>query len=155
VADFVFNIALGKVVEYCARVEANDPANSALVLVVIDANGASDATMKDYDTLSDLLAGTANEVTNTDYARKTLANGALTITVTDGSDKVEVDFADQTWTGIDAGDAWTDLIVCYDPDTTAGTDTTLIPLTCHDFAVTPNGGDITFQVNASGFFRAT
>jgi hypothetical protein len=111
--------------------------------------------MKDYDTLSDLLAGTANEVTNTDYARKTLANGALTITVTDGSDKVEVDFADQTWTGIDAGDAWTDLIVCYDPDTTAGTDTTLIPLTCHDFAVTPNGGDITFQVNASGFFRAT
>jgi len=24
-----------------------------------------------------------------------------------------------------------------------------------DFAVTPNGGDITMQLNASGFYRAT
>lgn len=154
-ADFVFNQALGRVVEYCARVEANDPANSALVLVVIDANGTTDADMKDADTLSALLALSANEVTNANYARKTLANGALTISVTDVSDKVEVDFADQTWSAVGAGDAWTDLIVCYDSDTASGDDTNIVPLTCHDFAATPNGGDITFQVNASGFFRAT
>jgi hypothetical protein len=153
-ADFVFNTGLGKVAEYAARVEANDPANSAFILVVIDAAGASDATMRDVDTLTDLLATAANEVTNSGYARKTLANGSLTITVTDGSDKVEVDFADQTWTTIGAGDAWTDLIVCYDSDTTGGTDANIIPLTCHDFAVTPNGGNITFQVHASGIFRA-
>lgn len=154
-AGGVFNIALGKIVEYAARVEANDPTNSAFVLVVIDANGTSDATLKDYDTLSDLLAGTANEVTNSNYARKTLANGALTITVTDASDKVEIDFADQTWSSIGAGDAWTDLVVCYDSDTTSGDDTNIIPLWWDDFAVTPNGGDITYQVNASGGFRAT
>lgn len=154
-ADFVFNVGLGRVVEYCNRINSNDPTNSALVLVVIDANGASDATMKDFATLADLLAAAPNEVTNTGYSRKVLPDGANTITITNASDKVEVDIADQTWTAVGAGTAWTDLVICYDADTTTGTDTNIIPLTSHDFAVTPNGGDITFQVNASGFFRAT
>jgi hypothetical protein len=155
VADFVYNIALGKIAEYAARVEANDPTNSAFLVVAINANAVSDATLKDVDTLDAVLATAANEVTNSGYARKTLANGSLTITVTDGSDKVEVDFADQTWTSVGAGDAWTDLIVCYDSDTTGGTDANVIPLVQLDFAVTPNGGDITMQLNASGFYRAT
>jgi hypothetical protein len=154
-ADFVFNVALGRVVEYAARVEANDPTNSAFVIVAIDAGGESDATMKDVDTLAALLATTADEVTNSGYSRKTLANGSLTITVTDGSDKVEVDFADQTWSAIAAGDAWTDLVVCYDPDTTGGTDANVVPLVNLDFAVTPDGSDIIMQLDSSGFFRAT
>lgn len=154
-ADFVYNVALGKVAEYAARVEANDPANSVFLVVAINANGVSDATLKDLDTLSDVLATAANEVTNTNYARKTLANGSLTVTVTDGSDKVEVDFADQTWTAVAAGDAWTDLIVCYDSDSTGGSDSNVVPLVQLDFAVTPGGGDITMQLNASGFYRAT
>lgn len=154
-ADFVYNIALGKVAEYAARVEANDPTNSAFVVVALVAGGVSDATLKDLDTLDAVLATAANEATNANYARKTLANGALTITVTDGSDKVEVDFADQTWTAVGAGDVWTDLIVCYDSDTTGGTDANIVPLVQLDFAVTPNGGDITMQLNASGFYRAT
>lgn len=154
-ADFVFNQALGRVIEYCNRVESNDPTNAALVLVVINTS-ATDATLKDLDTLA-AVTGDANtaEVTNTNYARKTLANGSLTISVTDGGDTAEVDFADQTWSSIASGDGWTDLLVCYDSDTTAGTDANIIPLTCHDFVVTPNGGDITFQVNASGFFQAS
>jgi len=155
VADFVYNVALGRVVEYAARVEANDPTNSAFVIVALVAGGVSDATLKDLDTLSDVLATAANEATNVGYSRKTLANGSLTITVTDGSDKVEVDFADQTWTAVSAGDVWTDLIVCYDPDTTGGTDANIVPLVQLDFPVTPDGSDIIMQLNASGFFRAT
>lgn len=54
-ADFVFNIAKGRVVEYYNRVKSNDPTNSALVLVAIDANGDTDATMKDRDDLAALL----------------------------------------------------------------------------------------------------
>lgn len=154
-SDFVFNVALGRVVEYAARVEANDPTNSAFVIVAINANGASDASLKDLDDLAAVLATAANEVTNSGYARKTLPNGSLTITVTDASDKVEVDFADQTWTAVAAGDAWTDLIICYDSDTTAGTDSNIIPLVQLDFAVTPDGSDIIMQLNSSGFFRAT
>ena len=155
-ADFVFNVAKGRVAEFYNRVDSNDPANSALIVVVIDANGDTDATMKDRADLGALLGGTANEVTNTNYARKTLTDadiGALTIDNT--NDRVDLDIPDQTWTAVAAGTAWTDLIVCYDSDTTGGADSAIIPLTCHDFAVTPDGSDITAQIAAAGFFRAS
>ncbi len=54
-----------------------------------------------------------------------------------------------------AGSAWTDLIVAYDNDSTSGTDSSVVPLTLHDFAITPSGSDITVQINAAGFFRAS
>lgn len=156
-SDFVFNVAKGRVVEYYNRVENNDPANSALIVVVIDANGDTDATMKDRDDLSALLGGTANEVTNTNYARKTLTDAELAALPApdDANDRYDIDLPDQTWTAVAAGTAWTDILVCYDPDTTGGTDSSIIPLTCHDFAVTPDGSDIVAQIAAAGFFRAS
>ncbi len=155
-ADFVFNIAKGRVVEYYNRVKSNDPANSALIIVAIDADGDSDATMKDRDDLGALLGGTANEVTNTNYARKVLTDSDLAaLSVDDTNDRFDIDIADQTWSAVAAGDDWTDLIICYDPDTTGGADSAIIPLTCHDFAVTPDGSDIVAQINAAGFFRAS
>jgi hypothetical protein len=156
-ADFVFNIAKGRVVEYYNRVEASDPTNAALVVVVIDANGDTDATMKDRDDLAALLGGTANEVTNTNYARKVLTDADLAALPApdDTNDRYDIDIPDQTWTAVAAGTAWTDIIICYDPDTTAGTDSNIIPLTCHDFAVTPDGSDIVAQIAAAGFFRAS
>lgn len=155
-ADFTYNIAKGKVAEYAARVNANDPANSALVIVAINANAVTDATLIDVDTLAAVLATAANEVTNTGYARITLTDASsITVTVDDTNDRVDVDIPDQTFTAVAAGDAWTDLIVCYDPDTTAGTDADLVPLTQHDFAVTPDGSDITAQIATGGFYRAS
>jgi hypothetical protein len=155
-ADFVFNIAKGRVAEFYNRVKSNDPANSALIIVVIDAAGDTDATMKDRDDLAALLAGTANEVTNTNYARKTLTDADLVaLTPDDTNDRMDVDIPDQTWSAVAAGTAWTDIIVCYDPDTTGGTDSTLIPLTLHDFAVTADGSDIVAQIAAAGFYRAS
>src|SRR5919109_1402616 len=123
-SDFVFNIAKGRVVEYYNRVKSNDPANSALVIVAIDANGDTDATMKDRDDLAALLGGTANEVTNTNYARKVLTDADLAALPApdDTNDRFDIDIADQTWKAIAAGTAWTDLLVCYDSDTTGGTD---------------------------------
>lgn len=155
-ADFVFNIAKGRIVEYFNRVDVNDPANSALIIVVIDAAGDTDATMKDRDDLTALLGGTCNEVTNSGYARKTLTDANITMPAPDDTnDRFDIDIADQTWTAVAAGSAWTDLIVCYDSDTTGGTDANIIPLTCHDFVVTPDGSDITAQIAAAGFFRAS
>lgn len=156
-ANFVFNVAKGRVAELFNRVDQNDPANSAIVVVAINANGATDATMKDYDTLSALL-GDANvaEVTNANYARKVLTDADIAaLSPDDANDLMQVTIADQTWSAVGAGDAWTDLIVCYDSDTTGGTDANIIPLTCHDFAVTPNGGDITADVGASGVYQAS
>lgn len=146
-ADFVFNISKGKVKYYAELPAAND----ALVVVVLEASGIeADATLKDYDDLAALLAGATNEQTT--MGRKTIT--AVTNTVTDASDVFDSDFADQTWTGA-TGNATGALIVCYDPDTTGGTDSTLIPLTKHDWAITPDGSDVTATIAAAGFYRAS
>lgn len=155
-ADLVFNISKGRVAEFYNRVDTNDPANSALIILAI-VSTATDDTMRDYDTLA-LLLGDANvaEATNTNYARKTLTDADLAAFAPDDTNnRVDLDIADQTWSAIAAGDNWTDLVICYDPDTTGGTDADLIPLTLHDFAVTPDGSDIVAQIAAAGFYRAS
>ncbi len=156
-ADLVFNIAKGRVVELYNRVDLNDPANSALIIAVFNAGAMTDATVRDYDTLAAIEAdAAAAEVTNTGYARKTLTDVDIVAFAPDVSnDRVDLDIPDQTWTAVAAGSAWTDLVVCYDSDTTVGTDSNIVPLTWHDFAVTPDGSDITAQIAAAGFFRAS
>jgi hypothetical protein len=155
VGNFIFNKAKGKLVEYAQRVEDNDPTNAAFIILAIN-TAATDATLKDLDTVAAIEAdANTAEVTNSGYARKTLANGALTITTDDSGDLQSVDCADQVWAAVTAGDAWTDLVLAYDSDTTSGADSAVIPIACYDFAVTPNGGSITAQINASGLFSST
>ncbi len=156
-ANQVFNIALGRVAELYNRVDSNDPANSALIIAILATAGIeTDAVLKDADTLAAVVAGTTNEVTNTGYGRKTLTDADIVAFAPDDTnDRVDLDIPDQTWTAVAAGDGWNDLLVCYDSDTTAGTDANVVPLTMHDFAVTPDGSDITAQIAAAGFFRAS
>ena len=156
-ADFVFNIAKGRVAELYNRVDLNDPANAALVILVLATTGVeTDATLKDVDTVTALVAGTTNEVTNSGYARKTLTDADIAAFAPDDTnDRVDLDIPDQTWTAVAAGDGWNDLVVTYDSDTTGGTDANIVPLTQHDFVVTPDGSDITAQIAAAGFFRAS
>lgn len=144
-ATITFNIALGRVASLAALPDTND----ALVMVPLEATGlVTDATMRDYDTLADLLAGASNEQTT--VGRKTLAS--VTVTVNDTSDRVDVDAADVTWTA-PSGNAIGAVVICYDPDTTTGTDADLIPLTKHDLSWTPDGND--FALTVSDFFRAS
>lgn len=154
--DFVFNVAKGRVAELYNRVKTNDPTNAALILVAINTT-ATDATLKDLDTLALVLAdGDTAEVTNTNYARKVLVDSDLNaLAPDDTNDRMDLDFADPTWATILAGDAWTDILICYDPDTTGGADSAIIPLTQHDFSITPDGSDVTAQLNAAGFYRAS
>lgn len=154
-ADLILNIAKGRFVELYNRVDTNDPANSVLVMVVIDANGDTDATIRDRDDLAALLAGTSNEVTNTNYARKILTDADIVAFAPDDTnDRVDIDIPDQTFTAIAAGTAWTDVLICYDPDSTGGTDSAIVPISLHDFAVTPDGSDILVQIATAGFARA-
>lgn len=154
-ADFVFNIAKGRVAELYNRVDLNDPANSALVIVPVDVAAVTDATIRDFDTLAAILAGGVTERTATGWNRKTLTDTDLAAFAPDDTnDRVDIDIPDQTWTAVTAG-AVTDLIICYDNDTTAGTDANLIPLTQHDFAITPDGSDVVAVIAATGFFRAS
>lgn len=156
-ADFVFNVAKGRVAEYCHRVDQNDPTNAVLVVVAINTT-ATDATLKDYDTLSDVL-GDANtaEVANTGYARIVLdQDDVAAVAADDANDRMDIDLADFEFGAITDDDVdWTDLLICYDPDSTGGTDANIVPLTCHDFPVTIDGSSITAQLAAAGFFRAS
>lgn len=154
-ADFAYNIAKGRAVELYKRVDENDPANAALVLLVLAQAGIeTDAVLKDKDDVAAVLSGTTNEVTNTNYARKVLTDADLVAAAPDdANDWWELDLPDQSWTGVAAGDAWGDVVTAYDPDSTGGTDSNLVPLSQHDFSITPDGSTITAQI--SGFYRAS
>lgn len=156
-ADFVFNRAKGRVVELYNRVDSNDPANSALIILVLATSGLeADSVLIDKDDVAALVSGTTNEVTNTNYGRKTLTDSDLSAYAPDDTnDRVDLDIPDQTWTAVAAGDGWSKLVVAYDSDTTGGADSAIIPLTAHDFVVTPDGSDITAQIASAGFFRAS
>lgn len=155
-ANIVFNIAKGKVAQYVQNVKDGNPADSRLLAVPIEASGIeADGALADYDTLAALLAAANNEQTT--MGRKTITAGDITITVDDGNDRVDIDIADLVWAAA-AGNAVAAILICYIPDGNAAggvsADSAVIPLTKHDFAVTPDGSDITAQVAAAGFFRA-
>ncbi|GAA3455881.1 hypothetical protein GCM10018962_77150 [Dactylosporangium matsuzakiense] len=142
--SFVFNIAKGKAA-YLAGLPA---ANDALVAIPIEASGVeSDAALVDYATVAALLAGPTNEQTT--MGRKTLTG--VSVTVDNANDRVAVDSADLVWAGA-TGNPISDILICYDPDTTGGTDADLVPISWHDFAATPDGTDITATV--ADFYRA-
>ena len=157
-ADQIFNIALGRVAELYNRVDTNDPTNSAIIIALLAASGVeSDAVLKDMDTLAAVVAGATNEATNTGYARKVLTDADLTAFAPDDTNnRVDLDIPDQTWTGLanDGTGAISDFLTNYDSDTTGGADTAIVPMTMHDFAVTPDGSDVTAQIASAGFYRA-
>lgn len=162
-ANGSFNVALGREVEFHNRVDNSDPTNAVLVLVVLAASGLEvDAVLEDYDTLSALLAGSSNEVTNTGYARIVISDAGLTAyTVDDTNDEIRLPLADQTFSTILAGDAWRKLLICYDSNSAAGTDADIIPVKYFDVlstvtgqAIVPNGGNIIFSF-PDGYHVAT
>ncbi|MGW3191598.1 hypothetical protein ACWDBT_27535 [Streptomyces ardesiacus] len=144
-ANIVFNVALGRLAHYASLPATND----ALVMVPLEATGlVDDGVMRDYDTLDAILTGASNEQAT--MGRKTLTG--VTVTVDDANDRVNIDAADVTWAAA-GGNAVGAVVICYDPDTTAGTDADLIPLTKHDVTMTPDGSDFTLTI--SDFARAT
>ena len=146
-ADIVANISLGRVAHWATLPAASD----ALIVVPLETTGlVADATLRDYDDLSTLLAGATNEQTT--MGRKTIS-ASVTVTVDDTNERVDVDCPDQVWTGA-TGNAISKLAFCYDGDTGAGTDANITPLTFHSFDVTPDGSDVTAQIATAGFFRA-
>lgn len=155
--DFAFNIAKGRAVELYNRVKVSDPTNAVLVAVAINTT-ATDAVLKDLDTLALVLANVNTaEVANTGYARIVLDQDDLNaIAPDDTNDRFDLDIPDLNWGAIADDDVdWTDVLLCYDPDSTAGDDSTIIPLSCHDYAITIDGSSLVTEINAAGFYRAS
>lgn len=147
--DSPFTIALGRTIELYANVKGNNPANSAFIVVLLQASVADD-TLADFDDLAALLADAGNtEATFTNYTRKTVTDAELAALPApdDGGNFRLAPFPDQTF--VNAGGAtnntMTKALICYDADTTGGTDANIVPLSQHDFTSTTDGSDITIS----------
>lgn len=151
-ADFVFNISKGRVAEMVNRVKSNDPSTARLVVMVLEASGLEAlAALEDSVSFAEVLDGTTNEQTT--MGRKYFTDAdAIASTPNYGSNFLESDMPDITWTGA-TGNGVGALVVGYDPNNSA--DSAIIPLTHHTFAVTPDGSDILAQIFSTGFYKAT
>lgn len=137
-ANIAFNIALGKIKYYAELGAAND----ALIMIPLESSGLeTDTVLRDKDDFAAVVSGTTNEQTT--VGRKTLSN--VTVTVDDTNDRVNIDCDNVTWTA-PTGNAIGAVVICYDSDTTSGTDASLIPLTKHDVTWTPDSNDFTLTV---------
>jgi hypothetical protein len=146
-AALIPNIAKGKFAYYAGLPAAND----ALIWVLCSGTETDD-NLRDADTLAAIIALAVDEATFTGYARVTASS--VTVTVDDANNRVDVDAADPSWSPTSA-QSLTRIILCYDPDTTTGTDADLIPLFIDDYALTtPTSGSIGYTVAAAGWGRA-
>lgn len=149
-ADVLCNVAKGRWIEWFWRVNNNDPTNSAIILVPISAGTATDDQIRDADTLAAILAlgGGLTERTANGWNRKTITDADIADpSVDDSGNTNSVVISDQTWTP--TADAVTDILVCYDSDTTAGTDSNILPIGVLDFAVTGDGSVVTMDVGST------
>ncbi|MGW7198458.1 hypothetical protein [Streptomyces chryseus] len=143
-AALVTNIAKGRHIHYASVAQAGT-GGARLVAVVLEAAGlASDDALQDYDTLAALLAGASNEQT-------TMGRRALTgtiVAVDDTANEASYRADDLAWTTA-TGNPTGKIVICFDP-TGGAPDSGLIPLSLHDFAVTPDGTDVIARIHADG-----
>lgn len=145
-ADGVFNIAKGAAAQLL-----RDNADSVVVLL-LQAN-ETETTLVNYTNVDALLTEAGNtEATFTNYARKTGITESIDVDNT--NNRVDLDIPDQTWTSAGNGtnNTLTKLVIAV---STGAGDANLIPLTHHDFPVTTDGTDLTAQIHADGFYRAS
>ena len=144
--NFVFNVAKGSVAYYASLPASND----ALIVVPLEQDNLEDDNILiDMDNLGQILSGSTNEQTT--MGRKTAVN--VTVTVNDTDNCKNLDMDNIVWTAAN-GNPVRALLICYDPDTTASSDSSIIPLAKYDFNVTPSTGDVTLVVPTVGFMRA-
>jgi hypothetical protein len=146
-ANYAFNISKGRAVEFYNRVVSNDPANSALILIPLSAQG-TEAEAQDYDTVTAVLGGVSDEQTGGGWSRKVLTNTELAAfpAPNDTDNRYDIQLPAVTWTGPSAASNTTGLLIAYDSDTTSGTDANLLPMASYTFAVTADGNDVVLQV---------
>lgn len=150
---FVFNIMKGKAGYYSTLPATND----ALILVLLKSAGLeADATLQDYANLSTLLAAANDECDFTGYTRRTLANVTSAVDNTNNLWKVDADDP-ATYTNTGTAQVAGAAIVCYDDDTTSGTDTNLIPIAQLMTGTLSFDQNVvtTLQFNASGIYTAS
>jgi hypothetical protein len=152
-ANYMLNMAKGRFAEFLVRVDNNDPTNSAIILVPLSASD-TEANRQDDDDLATFLAAAPNEQTAGGWVRKTLTDADFSAPVPDdANNRWNGTLPAVTWTAPTAGSNTTGLAICYDSDTTAGTDSNIIVIAHCDFVVTADGNDVV--LNTGDFARAS
>jgi hypothetical protein len=157
-ANYQYNVSYGRERTFYDNVNNSTPANAGFlwVALVVNRPTITDDTLRDFDTLSALLAdANVAEATNTNYARKIVTDADLAASaVDDTNNRMDLDIPNPLWDpGPAAGDDWTDLSLFYCPDVTAIVDADCIPFTNHNFPWEANGSPVEGNVNVAGFFR--
>lgn len=142
-ADYVFNIAKGRAYDFWRNVDDSTPANAVLVIVPLSASG-TEAQGQDFDDLAAVLADANFTEETANWSRITLDDTDLAATDFDPNDTDNRgDFSiPQTSLGSPAAGTLTGLLICYDADSTGGTDSNIIPISHHDFAKTGDGSEV-------------
>ncbi len=150
----VTNIAKGRVAELHNRVKVGDPAAARLYVIPVSRAAVTDAQLADADDFAAIITLGVTERTTNGWARKTLVAADLSVvTPDDTNDRMPADTVDQTWTAVGAGGgAITDLVICY-ASVASPTNAQLLPLTIHDFPITPDGSDVTATI--TDYYRAS
>lgn len=151
-ANYCVNIGKGRAVELQNRVKSNEPTNSAIILVPLKVTD-TEANRQDDATLEAFLASTPDEQTE-GWSRKALTDTELAaIAVDNANNRFALVLPEVKWTAPTSGKNVVALAVCYDSDTTGGTDANIFVLSVHDFAVTADGNDV--YLNAGDAIRAS
>lgn len=152
-ADLVTNISKGRVAELYNRVKAGDPAAARLYVIPIAAGAVTDATLRDADDFAAMVTAGVTERAANGWNRKTIAAADIVaLTPDDTNDRMPCDIADQSWTPTSAGDTVSDLVICY-ASVASPTNAQLMPLTVHDWVITPSGAVET--ATWADFYRAS
>lgn len=150
--DLIINEMLGRSLPLIQNVEDNSPAAAVLRIHAWVISAADNALTDVTDGFIDDFEGITNvaEASNSGYANISMDEGDIVITVDDSNDRTDIALTDQTFSSVVAGDNWTDITISYDADG-SDTDTTTQVMYVYDFAVTPNGGDITVDFPAVSY----
>ncbi len=153
-ATYTFNISKGRVAAFYERAKSNDPANSAIILIPLSAQG-SESEAQDYDTVAAVLAGASDERTTGGWARVTLTDAELAAfpAPNDTDNRQDLQLPETSFGSPTTGNNVVALLVAYDPDTTGGTDANLTPISSHTWSVTTDGTEKRLQ--AGDFMRSS
>lgn len=149
--NFTFTIAAGRGVRYCDLALGTD----RLAIVLLQSSGyQGDATVRNYNTLANILATANLEATFTNYARIFVTSG-ITITPDTTNHKNTVSIANLTWSaaGGVTNNTLAKLLICYQP-TSGATDAQTVPLFSCDVSATTSGSDYKATI-AAGVAVAT
>jgi hypothetical protein len=148
-ANYFFTNGLGRVAEYVQNIL--DGGTDAIIWIPMLTSG----TAEQAEALADFAAVEADanfsEQTTGGWSRITHdeTGDGLAIAFDATNNRREADSNDLVWASPSTNTVG--LIACYDPDTGAGTDSSLIPLIHLDMVVTGNSQQVTFQFNAEGW----